>query len=146
MALDKKNSRGPRIVLQDKSREDQGLPAPEASIPDVVVDDTEYGNELTGEYLQPLLLGLTFMAISMPPLLVEDVGDSIEGEGEPAEVSTGMCQSCCGVRLLSTCTGQRERLGEHSPWGWCHSLRCRTGGCRIIRSSQSRPRRHLCYL
>ena len=51
MALDKKNSRGPRIVLQDKSREDQGLPAPEASIPDVVVDDTEHGNELTGEYL-----------------------------------------------------------------------------------------------
>jgi hypothetical protein len=43
VALDEESTRGPRIVLQGKTSEDQELPAPETSIPSAVVGDTDHG-------------------------------------------------------------------------------------------------------
>jgi len=94
--LDEENPGPSQIVFQGKGREDQALPVPETSIPDVVVDGTKYKNETTGGCLLiPAITADFHVGPCASP--EEDTGNTAEGEGEPAGLLRGACQWHCVI-------------------------------------------------
>ena len=112
--LDEENPRPSQIVFKDKEREGQGPLAPGTSIPGVVVDSAERGSDPTNDASDPRYRSRPSCRSphSSPP--EEDIGNTREGEGEPAEASMGMCQyrrvTCPPLTPTRIQTARTQRL------------------------------------
>jgi len=139
--LGERDSKGTRIVSQDKSGGGRDLPTPEASVSGVVDAGIGRGNDPTSECFLSLPFGSIFTSPFFSPL-DEDTGDIGGGESDPAEALRGTCRRHYCVGFLLTYTSYEGSSEGHSAWGCRHSRRCRKRSHRWIRSSQSCFRGH----
>jgi hypothetical protein len=80
VALDEGSTRSSQIVFQDKSGEDQGLPAQETSSLGAVVDDTDHGRGSPSKWFRFLLSAHVGLNVSPHQMRILEILDIPETE------------------------------------------------------------------